>query len=124
MRGINRTGILLGASMRTRRRRAGLSQEELGHRLQVSYQQVQKYETGRNRLSCEIAMHLALIFGCSLDELCHDALASMRAVEPPIQEVLTDPYRVDEMVRQFAHVRSHSLRDTFCALVTLMTKSD
>jgi transcriptional regulator with XRE-family HTH domain len=41
----------IGARMRERRAVLGLSQEALGKKLGVSFQQVQKYESGVNRVS-------------------------------------------------------------------------
>ena len=41
----------IGARMRERRRALGITQERLGELLGVTFQQVQKYESGRNRVS-------------------------------------------------------------------------
>jgi transcriptional regulator with XRE-family HTH domain len=43
--------LAIGARMRTRRRQLGLSQSELADKLGVSFQQVQKYERGANRVA-------------------------------------------------------------------------
>ena len=43
--------LSIGARMRARRRQLGLSQSELAERLGVSFQQVQKYERGSNRVA-------------------------------------------------------------------------
>lgn len=42
---------LVGERIRKRRILAGLTQDQLGEALGVSYQQIQKYETGANRVS-------------------------------------------------------------------------
>ena len=41
----------VGKRIRKRRTSMGLTQENLAHALQLSYQQLQKYETGANRIS-------------------------------------------------------------------------
>ena len=41
----------IGTQMRDRRTALGLTQEALGRKLGVSFQQVQKYESGTNRVS-------------------------------------------------------------------------
>jgi transcriptional regulator with XRE-family HTH domain len=41
----------VGARLQLRRREFGLSQNELGEKLGVSFQQIQKYEKGSNRVS-------------------------------------------------------------------------
>ena len=43
--------VHIGRKLRERRMALGLSQIALGEKLGVSYQQVQKYETGANRIS-------------------------------------------------------------------------
>jgi transcriptional regulator with XRE-family HTH domain len=43
--------LAIGARLRARRRALGLSQSELARKLGVSFQQVQKYESGANRLA-------------------------------------------------------------------------
>ena len=43
--------IALGAAVRIRRRTLGISQEALAEQCGVSFQQVQKYENGANRIS-------------------------------------------------------------------------
>ena len=43
--------LAIGARMRTRRRQLSLSQSELADKLGVSFQQVQKYERGANRVA-------------------------------------------------------------------------
>jgi len=41
----------VGERIRERRAQMGMTQEDLGRALNISYQQVQKYETGANRIS-------------------------------------------------------------------------
>jgi len=41
----------VGGRVRMRRRMLGMSQEALGERLGITFQQVQKYEKGKNRVS-------------------------------------------------------------------------
>ncbi|WP_035451559.1 helix-turn-helix domain-containing protein, partial [Bartonella birtlesii] len=43
--------IFVGKRIRLRRKMLKMSQKELAHALNVSYQQVQKYETGLNRVA-------------------------------------------------------------------------
>jgi len=51
----------LGAFIRHRRKRLKLSQVELASAIGVTYQQVQKYETGANRLSVERLFKIATV---------------------------------------------------------------
>ena len=49
--------------MRLRRTLIGMSQEQLGHKLGVTFQQVQKYEKGSNRVSASRLWQMARILG-------------------------------------------------------------
>ena len=52
----------VGARMRLRRQVIGMSQEKLGEALGVTFQQVQKYERGTNRVSASRLFQLAKVF--------------------------------------------------------------
>jgi transcriptional regulator with XRE-family HTH domain len=49
----------VGARVRMRRMLAGVSQEKLGESLGITFQQVQKYEKGSNRISASRLQHIA-----------------------------------------------------------------
>ena len=51
--------LAIGARLRTRRRQLGLSQSELAETLGVSFQQVQKYERGANRIAASTLLAAA-----------------------------------------------------------------
>ena len=55
--------------LRTQRNRVGLSQDELGKELGVSFQQIQKYERGLNRISFARAAQISAILKVPLDDL-------------------------------------------------------
>lgn len=57
----------LGTRIRARRIEAKMSQAELGDRLGVSFQQIQKYEKGVNRVSAVRLAEIATALGESLD---------------------------------------------------------
>ena len=46
----NPTDIYVGSRVRMRRKMMGMSQEKLGERLGITFQQIQKYEKGTNRI--------------------------------------------------------------------------
>jgi len=57
----------VGARIGLRRSALGLSQATLAQRIGVSFQQVQKYETGQNRISASRLHRAAVVLGCSPD---------------------------------------------------------
>lgn len=57
--------VHVGARLRLLRAARRLSLEELGRRVGVTYQQIQKYETGANRISASTLFRLAQTFEMS-----------------------------------------------------------
>lgn len=54
---------IIGANLRKHRLRRGFSQEDLGCRLGVSYQQIHKYETGQSALAAARLLRVSDILG-------------------------------------------------------------
>jgi transcriptional regulator with XRE-family HTH domain len=61
--------VALGAAIRIRRRSLGISQEALADRCGVSFQQVQKYENGANRVSFSRLLLVARALQCRIADL-------------------------------------------------------
>ena len=55
--------VEVGARLRLLRKAAGLAQYALGEALGVTYQQIQKYETGENRLAASTLVRAAKAVG-------------------------------------------------------------
>jgi transcriptional regulator with XRE-family HTH domain len=51
----------VGSRLRMRRKMLGMSQEKLGEALKITFQQVQKYEKGTNRVSASRLQHMSHI---------------------------------------------------------------
>ncbi|WEO64054.1 helix-turn-helix domain-containing protein [Rhizobium rhizogenes] len=49
----------VGQQLRIIRIHSNLSQTELGHKVDLSYQQIQKYESGKNRMSASVLYEIA-----------------------------------------------------------------
>lgn len=69
---------VIGANLRRLRKKRKISQTALGRHLGVSFQQIQKYENGTNRLSVSRALDICGLFGMSL----HEFLAQLLEQEP------------------------------------------
>ncbi|MFK8253591.1 helix-turn-helix domain-containing protein [Ancylobacter terrae] len=53
----------VGSRVRMRRMMVGMSQEKLGENLGITFQQIQKYEKGTNRIGASRLQHIANILG-------------------------------------------------------------
>jgi transcriptional regulator with XRE-family HTH domain len=63
----------IGARMRERRLALSISQEQLGRKLDVSFQQIQKYESGKNRVSAARLFEICKALNVSLSSMVeHD----------------------------------------------------
>lgn len=62
-RGATAVDVRLGNLIRTARLQAEITQSELGEKLGVSFQQVQKYEKGKNRVSTGRMAQIAKVLG-------------------------------------------------------------
>lgn len=56
--------IKIGARLHEIRKAAGFSQESLGKAVSVTFQQIQKYEKGTNRISVSRLLELCTAIGC------------------------------------------------------------
>lgn len=63
----NPIDIHVGHRLRTRRQMMGLSQEKLAALLGLTFQQVQKYERGMNRIGCSRLWDIANILGVDIN---------------------------------------------------------
>jgi transcriptional regulator with XRE-family HTH domain len=65
--------VIAGRNLRIFRCIRGYSQEDLGDEAGVSFQQIQKYESGKNRMSLSRAQEFASILRVGIDELFRGA---------------------------------------------------
>jgi transcriptional regulator with XRE-family HTH domain len=72
-RRVQDTDIAIGERIKSRRNQIDMSQEELGHALKVSFQQIQKYEKGINRISSGRLLQLAEALQCGVTDLIGDS---------------------------------------------------
>src|ERR1700759_862664 len=82
--------LAIGARIRTRRRQLGLSQSDLAARLGVSFQQVQKYERGANRVAASTLLAAAQVLGTSISWLVGEEVSG-RADDEDVFRALSRP---------------------------------
>ncbi len=84
---------VVGGNVRVLRLAAGMSQQELGRKVGVSFQQIQKYEKGVNRLGAGRLMRIAQIFDVHISVLFDGVTAIPREQRSgkSLGELLTDP---------------------------------
>jgi len=70
--------IHVGKRLRSRRTLLGMSQEELGKSVGVTFQQIQKYERGLNRIGSSRLYEFACILGVSVTYFFEDLDAAVQ----------------------------------------------
>lgn len=87
----NPIDIHVGSRLKLRRTTMGMTQEKLGEQLGVTFQQVQKYEKGTNRIGASRLQEIAEILDTPVSYFFDEAAA-----------VPTQPMRLEGMPLQFA----------------------
>jgi transcriptional regulator with XRE-family HTH domain len=98
--------VAVGRRLRQARLLAGLSQEELGHGIGVSFQAVQKYEHGENRLSASRLFRAAKFLGRPIAFFFDEAQGELPAEDPAAftrDEI--------ELVRHYRQIGNEDVRD-------------
>ena len=116
MGGTRRIDRHVGERIRARRAELGLTQEQLAQALQVSYQQVQKYETGANRISAGRMFEIARKLGVDVSYF-FEGLGLDEAGEQPPMEHGGRQRAAIELVRKFAQIEDPHVRSAIAGLV-------
>lgn len=85
----NIVDVYVGARLRMRRTMLGMSQSRLGELLGVTFQQIQKYEKGSNRISASRLQHTARVLEVSPGYFFEGAPAN--SAEPGFAETPRNP---------------------------------
>jgi transcriptional regulator with XRE-family HTH domain len=81
----NPTDMLVGNRVRIRRMLIGMSQERLGELLSLTFQQVQKYEKGVNRIGAGRLFDVSRILGVPIDYF-YEGVAAQLPGQPGFSE--------------------------------------
>ena len=83
------TEVYIGRRLREARLSRGLSQTALGKRVGVTFQQIQKYEKGANRIGGSRMWDLSCILGVPVSFFFEGLSCSEKYVAVPVKEVLS-----------------------------------
>ncbi len=124
--GPNPIDVHVGGRIRQRRMLLGMSQERLGELLGLTFQQVQKYERGANRVSASRLFDLARILDVPVSFFFDDMGEGVQAMSPALiaaagpdelaavaEEALPDPLlrrETLELVRAYYRISSPQVR--------------
>ncbi len=122
----NPMDVHVGGRVRMRRMLLGMSQEKLGEQLGLTFQQVQKYEKGVNRIGASRLFEMAKVLGVPV-QFFYDEAPYAAGVSPVagFAERPSDSYVVDflatreglELNKAFARIADPKVRKAICDLV-------
>ena len=116
----SRIDALVGARVRTLRERRKMSQTALGESIGVSFQQVQKYERGANRISASALFHIAKSLGVSPADFFEGL--SAQADGAMEWSKMSDP-QVRGLLDNFARIPSPRLKTKIAELVEQLAET-
>lgn len=117
----------VGGRVRTLRKVVRLNQAELGEAVGLTFQQIQKYERGANRISVSKAYELCAVLQCSIADLFAGLPEPSRDIDPRFIQAANDASAIlvsspdaREITRGYARLTPRSqraLKDLIAALV-------
>lgn len=132
----NPIDVHVGSRVRLRRMLLGISQEKLGERLGLTFQQVQKYEKGVNRIGASRLFDLAKVLGVSIEYFYEDApnlsVPAGEIATPGMAERPSDGFMFEflntreglELNRAFAKISDPKARRAVVELVRALSSDD
>ncbi|MGH6898888.1 MAG: helix-turn-helix domain-containing protein [Geminicoccaceae bacterium] len=106
----------VGERIRLRRAELGLTQEQLAEALDVSYQQIQKYETGANRISASRIFQMARRLDVDLGYFFEGLSLDDPTAQAPLEHGGRQRSAI-ELVRKFAQIDDPQTRAAIAGLV-------
>ncbi|HEY1504927.1 MAG TPA: helix-turn-helix transcriptional regulator [Stellaceae bacterium] len=95
----NPVDVHVGSRVRLRRTLLGMSQEKLGDALGLTFQQVQKYERGANRVGASRLYDLSRVLDVPVSYFFEE-FADATPSPTGVSEAAGDPYQVNPMMKR------------------------
>src|SRR5215212_6903810 len=121
----NPIDIHVGSRVRLRRMMLGMSQEKLGESLGITFQQIQKYEKGTNRIGASRLQHIARVLTVPVSFFFEDAPGAPADQPAGMAEPKSTHYVVDflssaeglQLNKAFIRIKDSKLRRKIIDLV-------
>jgi transcriptional regulator with XRE-family HTH domain len=125
--------IHVGSRVRLRRTMMGMSQEKLGDSLGITFQQIQKYEKGTNRMGASRLQNIAVVLNTPVAFFFEDAPQSVdETAGEGMNESKSPNYIVDflssseglQLNRAFVKIENNIIRRRIIDLVKSLAPAD
>lgn len=127
----NPIDVYVGSRLKLRRTAVGMTQEKLGDQLGVTFQQVQKYEKGANRIGASRLQEIARILDVPVAYFFEEARATAHAEEefsfaedpsPSFEGPRGHPSEAHALARAFGRIGDPRLRRRIIDLVETLAE--
>ena len=117
--------IHLGKKLRMRRLSLGLTQTKVAQAINVTFQQIQKYESGTNRIGAGRLYEISLALDTDVDRFFDCAPASASTHQPPdeIAAIAMDR-ECENLVAAYYEIPDPQLRQTFLSLLRTISEDE
>ncbi|KQS95366.1 helix-turn-helix transcriptional regulator [Rhizobium sp. Leaf386] len=111
--------LKVGANIRQLRQRIGMSQEKLAEHLKITFQQVQKYEKGTNRVSASRLVEIARVFNVTVSALFEGAAEANAGETPALPAISSD---AQKLAMDFETITDANVRLSIRGLVKSLSR--
>jgi transcriptional regulator with XRE-family HTH domain len=120
----NPVDVTVGRNVRLHRLAAGLSQEALGDRIGVTFQQIQKYERGTNRIGASRLARIAEALDIPIAILFEGARSPTggERTGKSLGELIAEPKAI-RLARAFADIPDNDIRNCIVELLERIASS-
>ena len=113
--------IALGGNIRIRRKSLGISQSSLGEAVGLTFQQVQKYERGKNRVSFSKLVGIAKALDCRVADLIEGLEDAGPTSSSDTGHELLATTGASELLTLYAEVKAPRLRRAIISLTQALS---
>jgi transcriptional regulator with XRE-family HTH domain len=118
-RGADPIDSMVGRNIRIHRLKKNMSQDVLAGKLGLTFQQVQKYEKGTNRVGSGRLMRISRILGVPVTALFEGAEAGGNSAQNSMLDLIAEPQSM-RLVQAFAEIGDAGVRTSLVQLIELI----
>jgi len=126
----NRIDIHVGSRVRLRRMLLGMTQQKLGDMLELTFQQIQKYEKGTNRISASRLYEISKILSVPVQFFFDDIVTEIESIEPGTTQRNSASFGMDfvssneglKLNSAYVNITDSNIRKSLLNLVKALTR--
>ncbi|MGC1303513.1 MAG: helix-turn-helix transcriptional regulator [Caulobacteraceae bacterium] len=115
--------VAVGLRLRTLRKSRGMSQEQLGRALGITFQQIQKYERGTNRISASMLVKSARALSVAPTSLLPEE-GEPAPKSPAIMALIAQLRGAEELIESYSRIKSPRLRRALLQMSRSLANED